>query len=319
MRGGARIRLTGRAAAAALLLALAACGPAMDGDGMSGPARFLGAIRVDELGRGDAGLSGLAITPDGRRVTMLDDRSFVWEARVVRDGTRPVRLGPVTRIVLRRPGGRAMGGLDSEGLHVLPDGTLAVSYEGFNRILLHRPPDWRAAPLDSPVRLLRMPRNKGVEALAGAPDGTLYAVTEGRERGRHPLWRIGPDGRWTALMPLRVPGRFRPVGADIGPDGRLYLLERRFGPLPRFATRVRSFAVGPEGLTDPATLLETAPGRFGNLEGIAAWRDSSGRIRLTMVSDDNGWEWLAAELAEFVLPAEGAAPAAPLDAAAEGR
>ena len=238
MRGGARIGL--RRLAATCALALAACGPAPEG-GIEGPARLLGAIDVEGIGRGDAGLSGLAITPDGRRVTMLDDRSFAWRARLRREGARPAGLGPVTRIALRRPDGRPMYGLDSEGLHVLPDGTLAVAYEGFHRILLHRPPDWRSEVLDAPARLLRMPRNAGVEALAGAPDGTLHAVTEGRRHGRHPLWRVSPGGRWTALTPLHVPGRFRPVGADIGPDGRLYLLERRFGPLPRFATRVRSF------------------------------------------------------------------------------
>ena len=307
MRRGARIGL--RRAAAALLLALAACAPPEGEDGIAGPARFLGAIRVDDVTPGDAGLSGLAVTPDGRRVTMIDDRSFAWEARVRRDGMRPDRLGRVRRIALRRPDGRPMYGLDSEGLHVLPDGTLAVSYEGFHRILLHRPPDWRSEVLEAPTRLLRLPRNKGVEALAGAPDGTLYAVAEGRERGRHPLWRVSPDGRWTALAPVAAPGRFRPVGADIGPDGRFYLLERRFGPLPRFATRVRSFRIGPDGLADPRTVLLTAPGRFGNFEGIALWRDRQGRLRLLLVSDDNGWDWLAAELAEFVLPAEGPGPA----------
>ena len=36
--------------------------------------------------------------------------------------------------------------------------------------------------------------------------------------------------------------------ADFGPDGQLYLLERDFGWLAGFATRVRRFTLGPDGL-----------------------------------------------------------------------
>lgn len=307
MHRGAGIEL--KPLAAALLLVLAACGPA-SGDGPEAGAAtavFLGAIRVDDVAKGNAGLSGLAITPDGRTVTMLDDRSFVWEARVRRTGGRPEALGPVTRHALRRATGAPMYGLDSEGLHRLPDGTLAVSYEGFHGILLHRPPDWRGSMLRKPVGLTRLPRNEGIEALAGLPDGTLIAIAEGRRQGRHPVWRIAPGGVWETLRPLYVPGGFRPVGADLGPDGRLYVLERAYGPTLRFRSRVRSFVLGPEGLEDPQAVLTTEPGRFGNLEGIAVWRGAGGRLRITMVSDDNGWDWLPAELVEFALPADSSA------------
>ena len=35
------------------------------------------------------------------------------------------------------------------------------------------------------------------------------------------------------------------------------------------------------------TLLETRAGRHDNLEGIAVWRDATGNLRPTLVSDDN--------------------------------
>ena len=54
--------------------------------------------------------------------------------------------------------------------------------------------------------------------------------------------------RWDkALTP--APRRHLPVvDADFGPDGKLYLLERDFSWLGGFATRVRRFALGPDGL-----------------------------------------------------------------------
>ncbi len=296
------------AALVALLLAVpatAAADAAADAVADTGPgggALFRGALRVDDVAPGNAGLSGLWIAQDGARVVMLDDRSEMWRADLLRRRGRLVGIGPATRLKLRRANGRPMYALDSEGLHRLPDGSFAVSYEGFHGVLIHRPPDWRGEVLDKPTALTRLPRNEGIEALAGAPDGTLYAIAEGRRHGRHPVWRISPEGEWTTLTPLAVPGGLRPVGADIGPDGRLYVLERGYGLTLRFRSRVRRFAIGPDGLEDPQTVLTTAPGRFGNLEGISVWRGSAGRLRITMVGDDNGWTWLPADLVEYALP-----------------
>jgi hypothetical protein len=49
-------------------------------------------------------------------------------------------------------------------------------------------------------------------------------------------------------------------------------------------------------------LLETAPGAFGNLEGLSVWQDAAGALRLTLVADDNFLFFLGTEVVEFTVP-----------------
>ena len=67
------------------------------------------------------------------------------------------------------------------------------------------------------------------------------------------------------------------------------------------ATRVRRFDVGPDGFTDEVTLLRTDFGALDNMEGLAAWRDPQGRIRVTLLSDDNFFVLQRTMFAEFIL------------------
>jgi hypothetical protein len=179
---------------------------------------------------------------------------------------------------------------------------------------------WRVSP-DGEV-IERLPRhpdfaalqgNASLEALAADAEGALYALPErsGSWTRPFPVWRYA-DGVWSRAFEVPRRGRFLPVGADFGPDGRLYLLERRM-PLPfDFATRVRRFEIVDGQIVSEETLLETPPGLHDNLEGLAVWRDDDGAIRLTMVSDDNYSRFQKTEIVEYRLQAE-------LDAAAEAR
>jgi hypothetical protein len=94
---------------------------------------------------------------------------------------------------------------------------------------------------------------------------------------------------------------FLVTGADVGPDGRLYVLERSFSILGGFASRVRRFAIGRDGLTDETLMLETPPGRHDNLEGISVWQDDDG-LRMTLISDDNQRFFQRTELVDYRLP-----------------
>src|SRR5690606_21625142 len=128
----------------------------------------------------------------------------------------------------------------------------------------------------------------------------LYTLPEGRGWWRRPfpVWRYA-DGAWARAFELPRQGQYLPVGADFGPDGRLYLLERRM-PLPfRFGSRVRRFQIEDGRVAAEEVLLETAPGTHDNLEGLAVWRDDTGAIRLTMVSDDNHSDLQEAQIVEY--------------------
>ena len=68
-----------------------------------------------------------------------------------------------------------------------------------------------------------------------------------------------------------------------------------------FKSRIRRFDLGSSGFTNETVLLETAPGTYDNLEGISLWSDTGGRIRLTLVSDDNFFPFQKTQLVEFAL------------------
>mgnify|MGYP000430481439 CR=1 FL=1 len=142
--------------------------------------------------------------------------------------------------------------------------------------------------------------NAALEALAIDNRGRLYAVPEKPlARGANlPLYRFA-GGDWQILHHIAALDGFAPVGADFGPDGRFYLLERKFGGIG-FRSRVRRFDLD---LFDPAgeVLFTSALGQHDNLEGLSVWRDDAGQIRLTMVSDDNFKFFQRTEIVEYGL------------------
>ena len=84
----------------------------------------------------------------------------------------------------------------------------------------------------------------------------------------------------------------------IGPDGKLYVLERDFRGLRGFASRVRRYAMEDDKIGPPEHILTTSLMQFDNLEGIAVWADGQG-IRITMISDDNFLFVQRTELVEY--------------------
>ena len=49
------------------------------------------------------------------------------------------------------------------------------------------------------------------------------------------------------------------------------------------------------------TLLRTRFGALDNMESLAAWRDPQGRIRVTLLSDDNFFPLQRTMFAEYIL------------------
>lgn len=248
-----------------------------------------------------SGLSGIEVSADGTALTAVSDRGWFVVGTIARDRERPVALRSYRRVSVLDEDGQPMreNARDAEGLALGRDGWFHVSFE-----LWHRVRAWR---LDEPVawwfpdlpRDMRFPANRGLEALAIGPDDTLYALPEqGGGPDELPVYTYA-ERRWRQPFALPRRGEFQPVGADFGPDGRFYLLERQLSFPLGFRSRVRRFTFGPDGPVDEITLLETRVGTHGNLEGISVWRDSGGAIRLTMVADDNGLALQRNELVEY--------------------
>lgn len=308
-RGGARDRpdgrthrLSGLAFALFLTTAFSACAAEptpLDAPSAQHVATYV--WRMDDASFG--GFSGIEISDDGSRFTVISDRATIRWGSVQRDAHGRItglRADGVER--LRDSAGKPLrqdwrG--DSEGLAIGPDGDIWISFEGETRIARYSSPDGPAQVLPQAPQFDRMQRNSSFEALAIAPDGTLLTLPErsGKLTRPFPVWRWR-DGAWD--QPFSVPrnGDWLAVGADIGPDGRFYLLERDFKGLLGFRNRVRRFDLSEAGLTNERTLLESFPLQYDNLEGISVWGDGS-EIRMILISDDNFGFLQRTELVEF--------------------
>ena len=255
---------------------------------------------------GFGGFSGLEISPDGNGFHAVTDRAQLFWGSVERDNSGRIRgLNIAGRSHLKdskatplKPG--LLG--DSEGLAVGPDGRIWVSFEGLDRLALYAKPDLPAERLPTPPVLAELKINAGMEALAMAPDGALIALPErsGKADRPFPVLRYREDQGWDAPWEITREGSWLPVGADFGPDGRFYLLERDFLGVLGFSSRIRRFDFGPDGPTNGEVLLETRSLQYDNLEGIAVWQDGLD-LRITMISDDNFLFVQRTELVEYRL------------------
>lgn len=291
--------------ALALTLAAYACA----GGGQStGQARHLASFTWTAPAGQDAtwfgGFSGIEVQDNGRRLVVLSDRATLARARITREAGLITAAHITKRRHLRASTGNLLQGrvVDSEGLVRAPDGSLYISFEGVSRIAHHKNGSSRAKVLPRPQAFRQLPLNKSLEALAMDDRGRLYTLPENApdQNDEIPVWRW--DGaRWS--QPFSLPRRngFMPVGADFGPDGRFYLLERKF-MLIGFRSRLRRWDITDVGAMQEITLFETALGTHDNLEGVSVWRDQAGALRATMISDDNFSALQRTELVEYSLP-----------------
>lgn len=276
-------RRSGRALALLWLLATAARAemvPAVD---------YLGTYVWTDRHPDFGGFSGFDLAADGKAFVMVSDRGGLLTGRLSRDAQGLVSgavvafrgpLAPESGL----PKGRRAG--DSEGLALAGGGDFYVSFEGRARVVRYTVAGEPGDLVAGPREFSGFPSNEGLEALAIGPDGTLFTLPEhAMLRGPFfPLYRYR-DGIWDQPVKLAAVGSFVPVGADVGPDGWLYILERDFLGIRGFTSRL--IRLDPAAGWAEQELLRTAPGTHDNLESIAVWRDPAGDLRLTMVSDDN--------------------------------
>jgi hypothetical protein len=290
----------------ALAVVLAAPAPAHDG-----------VIHAELVGRhvwksedpDFGGISGIDLAADGVAFIAVSDIGMFWTGRLVRD-----RLGRVTGVEMLA--GRMSRGIlgdpmkadrrDAEGVALDPAGGLYVSFEHVHRVSHFSGPDGTEQHVTAKADELVLdgqPWNYGLEALAVAADGGVYAIPErATSRGAAIPVHVLRDGRWSVPFSLAGQGTWSPVGADFGPDGRLYLLERDYWGLVGFMTRLRRLTLDGDVVTADEVLFTSHAGEFDNLEGLAVWTDARGRIRLTAVSDDNFLPVQRTEIVDWRLP-----------------
>lgn len=267
---------------------------------------YEGTFRWTSSAPGFGGFSAIEVSPDGSGFVALTDRGMLVDGEIERGPDRRitgVRSGAPE--MLAQPEQPAEEGFrfDTEGLALAGDGGLYVSTEFVNRVLHYPSPADAPDILPVPRDFVGLGQNGGLEALAIGPDGALYTLPEVtlRPDGGIPVFRFH-GGAWD--QPFRFHGdpAFLPVAADVGPDGRLYVLERQFRGLGGFASRLVRMTGDGTGEVAAETVFETAAGAFGNLEGLSVWREPDGGLRATLISDNNFLDVLGTEIVEFRLP-----------------
>lgn len=231
------------------------------------------------------GLSAIHVAENGIDFHALTDKGHGLTGRLIRTDGVITDIQATPLVMMHNVNGALLKGwtTDPEGIALGRDGTIYVSFEGLTRVWSYASFD--ATPIGLPAHpdFPKMQLNSALEALAIDPDGTLYTFPErsGRANRPFPAYRLQGDG-WD--IPFTIPRRNAHliVGADIGPDGLLYLLERDFTG-PGFRSRVRRFSLTGQ---DEEVLLNTRTGVHGNLEGISVWEDAEG-LRMTLIADDN--------------------------------
>ena len=237
------------------------------------------------------GFSGFDLAEDGLGFVAVSDSAAIYRGRLTRDAEGRVTAvdADAPLVPLSHHGTPVKDNMDdAEGLAIGPGDRLFLSYETENRIVEYGEGGrtWVQEFWPPVFRLFEL--NKGIEALAIAGDGALYAMPEvfGSEDDPIPVFRLR-NGALDTPFTLRRDGDWQPVGADFGPDGRLYVLERDFWPFIGFMSRARRITLEGDRVMADEILFETSAGVHDNLEGIAVWQDDTGAIRLTMISDDN--------------------------------
>jgi hypothetical protein len=262
--------------------------------------RYIWQSPVDGFG----GFSSLELSPTGESFTTTSDKGLIAEGSIVRHSGRIRGLDNLRFMTILNPVGAPLRSYrtDAEGLAVAADGTIYISFEGTHRVMAYDSIRDAARPLpDIPWRG-SLQSNSSLEALAIDQAGVLYTLPErsGDLNRPFPVFRFR-NGIWDRDLSIARRDGFLPVGADFGPDGRLYLLERELTGLNGFATRVRSFKLEQNVLSDERELLRTTGGTHDNLEGISVWATPEGVIRVTMISDDNFRVFQRTELVEYKL------------------
>ncbi len=247
------------------------------------------------------GFSAIHVFPGGSSFVALTDRGYILNGRFQRQNGQisGLEFSPLLPILDTKGIPLGNNDTDAEGLAIAEDGTLFISFESNNRIMRHASQTSAAEFLPKHPDFNNLQTNSGLEALAISRD-VIYALPErsGDVTRPFPVYRF-QTGQWdTALsVPRRPP--FLMVGADVF-EGQLYVLERHLAGISGFITRIRRFDIG-YTLINEQTLFTSRAGQFDNLEGISIWRDSSGQIRATVISDDNFNFFQRSQIVEFIL------------------
>jgi len=268
-------------------------------------ARLLSSYTWKNADRNFGGLSSIHLGANGENFLMSTDQGLFYSGKIIRNGTKITSVTDQKFSQIKDTKGNPVSGKnlgDSEGIAIRPDGRIYVSFERYHRVWTYRDATSEAAWLPRHPEFKRLQNNSSLEALAIDAKGWLYTLPErsGKLDKPFPVYRYNGTA-WDNRLSIPRRGNFLAVGADFGPDGKFYLLERYFKKPIGVFSRVRRFDVTKTGFINEETILTSALNQHDNLEGISVWQDDQNKIRITLVSDDNFNFIQRTELVEYII------------------
>lgn len=281
-----------------------------------GALAFVGGLQLTSPFSGFGGISGLHLDTHDGRLLMVTDAGLFLSGRLECDGLVPRALSGMRASAVLDSKGRAMarsGRGDVESLASGPQGVF-IGVEGVNEIWRFPGPDplgQRGSLVPVPPGVKKLGRNLGLESLAligsGPRAGTLIAIGEAGPSPQADLPGFLISGSRPGSFTIAKSWRFNATDADIGPDGRLYLLERHFSLLDGVSMQIRRFALDhivPGARLEGEVLIRAdMRDEIDNMEGLTVTTGPQGEIVLTLVSDDNFSAFQRTLLLRFVLAA----------------
>lgn len=253
-----------------------------------GPLVFRGGLELTSPFDRFHGLSDLKFVDETRFYAVTDEGLLLRGAVELAEGrlvaVRDLAVRPLTD--LDGAPLLAKAAADAEGLAILPDGLLLVSFEHEHRVWRYHPELGRMLGA-LPIPDFPFAANDGLEGIAAwGRDGYWAAGENGG------LWRCAPTGCAVVAEPPAVPpldAELRVVSLDRDPDGAgLFTLRRAFDSATgRTTIELARTRNGPAAPADEILLTLTNPMTVDNFEGVAAVRRADGGVRLYILSDDN--------------------------------
>jgi hypothetical protein len=263
---------------------------------------FRGGLELSGDSPDFGGVSGLVVAADGQDFVAVSDAGLWLTGRFVEkdgrlSGVENAAIGPILG-----PGGKpfaAMGRRDTESLGLV-NGNAYIGIEGMNEI-------WsfpygqdgmlaRGSKVPAPSGILRLPANRGLEALTLSPIGSplagaIVAISErsGAEDAPTKGFIVGGPMAGEFLLNRTPPYDITDIA--FLPGGDLLVLERRASFAGGFGKRLRRIAgasILPGAVLDGPVLLEAGPtSQIDNMEALSVSSNAKGETIITLMSDDN--------------------------------
>ena len=230
------------------------------------------------------GLSDLKITRDGALISESDEGDLL-KAHIVLDAKgRLAGVADARMTVLDGVDGKPLQTkeeADAEGVALLANGDMLVSFEEHDRILVY--PAKGGPPREAPSPAVKFPFNLGMEALAAYPKAGPDAYVVGGEASGQ-TWICRLSAPCVEDRKVEKAADFFLVAVAPLDDGRIAYLLRAWDPIR--GSRISLVLYDPKG-AELARLNLAKPLTVDNFEGLTAVPGPDGAIRFYLISDDN--------------------------------